>query len=57
MQFFTSYWRLVNWRKDSLDLASKVSSILLELCELEVFLLSWPGPSQSSSPRKIFLWP
>ena len=50
MQCFTSCWRLVDWRKDSLDLASRVSSILLELCELEVFILSWQGPSQSSSP-------
>ena len=40
----------MDWQKDSLDIASWVSSILLELCELEVFLLSWPGPSQSSSP-------
>ena len=46
MQGFTSCWRLVDWQK---DLASRVSSILMELCELEVFLLSWPGPSQSSS--------
>ena len=50
MQCLTSCWRLVDWQKDSLDLASRVSSILLELCELEMFLLSWPGPSQSSSP-------
>ena len=47
MQCITSGWRLVDWQK---DLASRVSSILMELCELEVFLLSWPGPSQSSSP-------
>ena len=47
MQCFTSCWRLVDWQK---DLASRVSSILMELCELEVFLLSWPEPSQSSSP-------
>ena len=50
MHCFTSCWRLVDGREDSLDLASRVSSILLELGELEVFLLSWPGPSQSSSP-------
>ena len=36
-------------QKEILDLASRVSSILLELCELEVFLLSWPEPSQSAS--------
>ena len=47
MQCFTSCWRLVDWQK---DLASRVSSILMELCELEMFLLSWPEPSQSSSP-------
>ena len=50
MQCLTSCWRLVDWSKDSLDLASRVSSMLLKLCELEVFLLSWPGPSQSFSP-------
>ena len=50
MHCFTSCWRLVDGREDSLDLASRVSSILLELCELEVFLLSWPGQSQPSSP-------
>ena len=47
MQCFTSCWRLVDWQK---DLAIRVSSILMELCELEVFLLSWPVRSQSSSP-------
>ena len=36
MQFLTSCWRLVDWQNDNLDLASRVSSILLELCELEV---------------------
>ena len=40
MQCFISCSRLVDWQK---DLASRVSSILMELCELEVFLLSWPG--------------
>ena len=49
MQWLTSCWNLVDWQKDSLHLASMVSFILLELCELDVFLLSWPGPSQSSS--------
>ena len=32
-------------QEDSLDLASRLSSILLELCEVGVFLLSWPEPS------------
>ena len=32
-------------QEDNLNLASRLSSILLELCEVEVFLLSWPGPS------------
>ena len=43
--------RLVEGQEDTLDLASRLSSLLLELCEVEVFLLSWPGPSQLSSPR------
>ena len=47
MQCFISCWRLVDWQK---DLASRVSSILMELCKLEVFLLTWPEPSQSASP-------
>ena len=42
MHYFT------NWM-GGLDLASRVSSILLKLCTLEVFLLFWPGPLQSSS--------
>ena len=50
MHCFTSCWRLVDGQENSLDLASRVSSILLELSELELFLLSWPGPSQSCSP-------
>jgi hypothetical protein len=45
------FWRLVDRQEDSLDFASRLSSILLELCEVEVFLLSWPGQSQSSYPR------
>ena len=44
-QCFASCWRLVDWQK---DLASRVSSILMELCELEVFLLSCPGQSRDS---------
>ena len=44
-------WRLVDRQEDSLDFASRLSSILLELCEVEVFLLSWLGQSQSSYPR------
>ena len=54
MHCFTSCWRLVEGREDSLDLASRVSSILLELCELEVFLLSWPiGSGEISWNPKI----
>ena len=41
---------LVDGQEGSLDLAKRLSSILLELCEVKVFLFSWPGPSQSSSP-------
>ena len=52
MQCFTSCWRLVDWRKDSLDLASRVSSILLELCKLEVFLLSWHSPLLLGVPQE-----
>ena len=38
-------------QEDSLDLASRLFSILLELCEVEVFLLSWPGPSHGNILR------
>ena len=40
----------MDWKK---DLASRVSCILMELCELEVFLFSWPEPSHSISNRKL----
>ena len=52
MHCFTSCWRLVDRLEDSLNLAIRVSSILLELCKLEGRLLLL-GATQENIPHAV----